>query len=112
MHPSASVHRLPRRLLAAALLGVLLAALGLPAAQPADAPAAAPAPAVAASDAPLYQVELVVFRAAAVGNQENWASVLPGRGFGTPLGSAAQAPQMVHTLAPSNYRLDGVVNGL
>jgi len=112
MHPSASVHRLPRRLLAAALLGVLLASLGLGAAHPADAPAAAPAPAVAASDAPLYQVEMVVFRVAAVGVEENWASVPPGRGFGVSLGSAAQAPQMVHTLAASDYRLDGVVNGL
>jgi hypothetical protein len=35
-----------------------------------------------------------------------------GHGFGTPLGPSAQPAQMLRTLAPSDYRLDGVVRGL
>ncbi|HWG76001.1 MAG TPA: CsiV family protein [Steroidobacteraceae bacterium] len=119
------VHRTPRRLLASALLGALLLALGLPRALPAEPGTAATpsaagtaraaatvATAAAAPAAPLYQVEMVVFRATYVGTEENWSSVPTSRGFGTPLGAAAQAAQMVRTLAPSDYRLDGVVRGL
>lgn len=113
-----SVQRTPRRLLASALLGALLLALGVPRALPAE-PAAAASGAVAgaaaadaAADAPLYQVEMVVFRATYVGSEEDWNSVPIGHGFGTPLGAGAQPPQMVRTLAPSDYRLDGVVRGL
>jgi hypothetical protein len=105
-------HCAPRRLLAAVLLGTLLLVLGPPAARPAE-PAVAAAPATGAAAAvPLYQVEMVVFRAAFVGNEEDWSGAPPGRGFGTPLGSNAQTPQMVHTLAPSDFRLDGIVRGL
>lgn len=118
MLPSPRLHRLPPRLLAASLLATLLLALGLSAARPAE-PAAASAPAAGAAaagddaaQAPLYQVEVVVFRAAYTANDEDWNSMPQGRGFGTPLGSGAQAAQMVHTLAPSDYRLDGVVRGL
>jgi hypothetical protein len=118
MLSSPSLQRLPRRLFAAALLATLLLALGLPAARPAE-PSAAAAPATGvtaagddAAQAPLYQVEVVVFRAAYSGNDEDWSGVPPGRGFGTPLGSSAQTAQMVHTLAPSDFRLDGVVRGL
>src|SRR5579871_4017950 len=68
--------------------------------------------ATASSEAPLYQVEMVIFRAASAGTQEDWSSVPSGRGFPAPLGSAAQQPQSVHTLAASDYRLDGVVRGL
>jgi hypothetical protein len=106
------VHRAPRRLLAAALLGTLLLTLGLPAAQTAERAGAAAEPAGAAADAPLYQVEVVVFRTAYVGSDEDWSSVPPEHGFGVLLGSGAQTPQMVRTLAPSDYRLDGVVRGL
>ena len=79
----------------------------------AGSPAAAGAPAGDdASQAPLYQVEVVIFRTSYAGNDEDWNSVPPGRGFGTPLASGAQAAQMLRTLAPSDYHLDGVVRGL
>jgi hypothetical protein len=88
---------------------------GTPAAQPADVQAAAagaPAPAGTSADAPLYQVEAVIFRATAVGTPEDWSTAPIGRGFGSLLGGAAQQPQMVRTLAPGDYRLDGVFRGL
>jgi len=117
---------------ATALLGLLLCGTGSQAMQPApqasatdtsatvaSAPAASATAssvtattAAAGSEAPLYQVEMVIFRAASAGTPEDWSSVPPGRGFPAPLGSAAQQPQSVHTLAASDYRLDGVVRGL
>lgn len=132
MRSPVPVPRASLRLCAAALIGSLLLVLAplaahaaesapavaavAPAATAATAPATAvTAPAAAsapAADVPLYQVEIVIFRAAIVGDQEDWNSVPPGRGFGVSLGSAAQAAQMVHTLAPSDFRLDGVVRGL
>ncbi len=96
-------------LLSSALALVLVAAT--PAAQPAAQPADA-ASAATTADAPLYQVEAVIFRTAAVGTQEDWSSAPIGRGFGSLLGSSAQQPQMVRTLSASDYRLDGVVRGL
>jgi len=108
----APICRASLHLCAATLLASLLGLGPAPAARAAD-PAVAAAPAsTPAADAPLYQVEMVIFRATLVGDQEDWSSVLPGRGFGTPLGSGAEMPQMVHTLSPADFRLDGVVRGL
>ncbi|HEX4050377.1 MAG TPA: CsiV family protein [Steroidobacteraceae bacterium] len=105
------------RPLSAALLAALLLALGLAAARAAEPTTGSAAPAGAAAAGPtaavpLYQVEVVVFRATYAGNDEDWSSVPTGKGFGAPLGSGAQTAQMVQTLAPSDYRLDGVVRGL
>ena len=100
----------------ALLLLALLAAASVPAAQPAMAVAAATAGGSssggAVAGAQLYQVEMVVFRASFVGATEDWSSAPYGHNFGTPIGANAPAPQEVHTLAPSDYRLDGVVRGL
>jgi hypothetical protein len=105
--------RCPLRTLAVAVLCAPLLAPAGRAAQPAPASASASTPAPeAAADAPLYQVEMVVFRVNAVGSEEDWSSVPPGRGFGAPMGTNAPAPQLVRTLSASDYRLDGVVRGL
>jgi hypothetical protein len=95
----------------AALAGLLLWA---PAALP-DAAAAAPARAplrlaAASADLPLYDVEMVIFRAVTVGAAEDWSIVPPGRGFGANRGGPG--PQVVRVLGGSDYRLDGVVSGL
>jgi len=67
----------------------------------------------AASDpAALYQVEMVVFRALAVGPTESWDTVPLGRGFGSPASRNGDVPMVVRVLSPSDYRLDGVVYGL
>lgn len=95
-----------------ALLALLLATAAVPAAQPTATALAGSASGAAAAGAQLYQVEMVVFRATFVGTTEDWSSVPYGHNFGTPIGSNAPSPQDVHTLAPSDYRLDGVVRGL
>ncbi|HEY7929082.1 MAG TPA: CsiV family protein [Steroidobacteraceae bacterium] len=115
MRSTAPLCRASLRRPAAVLIGSLLLVLTPPAAlaaAPAAAVAAAAPASGAAADLPLYQVEMVVFRATLVGDQEDWSSVPPGRGFGAPLGSGAQTAQMVHTLAASDFRLDGIVRGL
>jgi hypothetical protein len=89
---------------------LLLAAAWLP---PAGAAAAADAPPAAAPvNAPLYDVEMVVFRAVTAGNAEDWSVVPPGRGFGSSSSRGGPAPDVVRVLGASDYRLDGVVDDL
>jgi hypothetical protein len=97
-----------RRQLLTALLGAVLA---LSAIQPSSAAQPSGTDALP-SEAPLYQVEVVIFRAAVTGAQEDWGTAPIGRGFGAPLGSSAQSPEMVRTLSPSDYRLEGIARGL
>jgi hypothetical protein len=96
-----------------ALAGLLLWA---PAALP-DAAAAAPAQApvrlaAASADIPLYDVEMVIFRAVTVGAAEDWSIVPPGRGFGAGANRGGPGPQVVRVLGAGDYRLTGVVSDL
>ena len=96
-------------LLAAVLYAVL--ALAAPA-RPAPGAAASPAVAVPAghrvaqqNGAPLYGVEIIVFRNSSVGGSEDWAAEPPGRGFGSSATRGGPAPQVLRVLAASDYRL-------
>jgi hypothetical protein len=63
--------------------------------------------------APLYTVELVVFRASSIGPAEDWSAAASGRGFGSDANRAAAAPpQVVRVLTPGEYRLAGIEAGL
>ncbi len=95
----------------ALLLTLLLAGLS-PVVTAAGAPAAAPAAAPVPPGEPLYDVEMVVFRASALGAAEDWNVLPPGRGFGTNSGRSAQPPDVVRVLPSSAYVLDGVVRRL
>jgi hypothetical protein len=66
------------------------------------------------SDTQLYDVEMVVFRAAGVpaDEDEDWSVLPTPRGFGDPITQRASAPQVLRILTPGDYRLDGVVRGL
>jgi hypothetical protein len=55
--------------------------------------------------APLYGVEVIVFRASGAGSGEDWDAVPPGRGFGSSATRGGGAPQVLRVLAPSDYRL-------
>ena len=89
----------------AALLA--LAALAAPAAVAEPSAAARPAPPTLAqqSGAPLYAVELIVFRASSVSTGEDWDAVPPGRGFGGTATRGGPTAQVLRVLAPSDYRL-------
>lgn len=102
-----------RRCTAAAIcaLAASLWSLPAPAAVP-PAPAAAVTPAPLPPATPLYDVEIVVFRALGVPPLEDWSAAPNPRGFGSPNAQPGLAPQVVRILAPSDYRLDGVVDGL
>ena len=72
-----------------------------------DGAAAAPS-----SEVALYDVEMVVFRAASIGPAEDWDVVPPGRGFGSNPGRPGEAPEVLRVLPPSDYRLDGIARRL
>ena len=91
------------------LAGTLLALLGS-VGDAADAPTRTAA--ATAASAPLYAVEMVVFRAVKVGPAEDWSVVPPGRGFGNTASRGGAPPQVVRILGASAYRLDGVVDDL
>ncbi len=63
-------------------------------------------------NAPLYDVEMVVFRAVTAGTAEDWDIVPPGHGFGSSASGGAPVPDVVRVLGASDYRLDGVVDDL
>jgi hypothetical protein len=88
----------------------LLAAVAM--ARAAPSVAATPAASPAATDAMLYDVEMVVFRAASVGPEEDWSIAPTTRGFGTVITQGATAPEVVRILPSSAYRLDGIMRGL
>lgn len=74
---------------------------------------APPSPATAQQPSPLYEVEIVVFRASNVGASEDWSAPASGRGFGSEGNRAnATAPQLLRVLPPTDYRLAGVESGL
>ena len=101
----------------------MLAACLIPAALSAAAPSA-PAPSTPAAPletapppplpagTPLYEVEMVVFRAVGVPPPEDWNAAPSPRGFGSPNVQPGLAPQVVRILGASDYRLNGVVDGL
>jgi hypothetical protein len=61
----------------------------------------------------LYEVEIVIFRAASVVAAEDWSAPASGRGFGNDSNRAnATPPQVLRVLPPGNYRLAGVESGL
>jgi hypothetical protein len=84
------------------LAAVLYAVLAL-AASPAAAPAARSV--AQQTSAPLYGVEIIVFRNSSVGGSEDWAAEPPGRGFGSSATRGGPAPQVLRVLAASDYRL-------
>jgi hypothetical protein len=59
----------------------------------------------AAERAPLYGVEVIVFRNSSVNGGEDWDAVPPGRGFGSSAARGGAAPQVLRVLTPSDYRL-------
>ena len=83
------------------LAGVLYAVLAL--ASPVAAPAAASV--AQQNSAPLYGVEIIVFRSSSVSGGEDWEAVPPGRGFGSSATRGGPAPQVLHVLPASDYRL-------
>ena len=95
---------------AAALLATAPAA---PAAAPsAVAPAeSAPLPPLPAGT-PLYEVEMVVFDSVTAPPLEDWNAAPNVRGFGSPTAQPGLTPQVVRILAPSEYHLNGVIDGL
>ncbi len=61
----------------------------------------------------LYEVEIVVYRAARVGAAEDWSAPASGRGFGSDSNrGSATPPQVLRVLPPGSYRLAGVESGL
>jgi len=105
MNLAAALDRLAVAAIAALLGGAV------PAASAAAASAVAPAAAAAApslapqSAAPLYGVEVIVFRTSSVSSVEDWDAVPPGRGFGTSAGRGGGTPQVLRVLTPADYRL-------
>ena len=99
------------------LLGLAAACLCVAAASAQSVASAAQTPAPgtagsAASDAMLYDVEMVVFRVSSVGPAEDWSIAPTARGFGNLITQGATAPEVVRILPASAYRLDGIVRGL
>ena len=106
----------------------LVTMLAMGCAVAAQAPANAPAPAATASPAapatpplppgtPLYNVEIIVFRAlSALGPPEDWNLETGAPATGTadndtpavPSGAAAQAGRFVRALAPSEFQLNDI----
>jgi hypothetical protein len=123
--PTSHDGRHPRRRAPAALLGLAIAlgAGGVAAAAaaptvPAAAPGAPVAPVPPAASAPLppgtplYDVEIVVFRAISLAPSEDWSIAPTPRGFGSPGNPERVAPEVVRVLPPSDYRLMGVIDGM
>ncbi len=101
------IRRLSARPIAslAASAGLLMAGLA------AAAPAAAPAPG-AQQAAPLYGVEMIVFRAASIGATEDWSAVPVARGFGSSANRGGPTPLVLRVLPASDYRLGAVESAL
>jgi hypothetical protein len=87
------------------LAGVLYAMLAL-AASPVAAPAATSV--AQQNSAPLYGVEIIVFRSSSVSGGEDWEAVPPGRGFGSNAARGGAVPQVLRVLAASDYRLSTI----
>jgi hypothetical protein len=85
--------RLP--MLAAFLVALLMRA-------PALSGAAAAAP---GGTAPLYGVEIIIFRMSSPGADEDWDAPIAGRGFGSSANKGGLAPTVVKILSPADYRL-------
>lgn len=96
----------------ACLIATAAPAQPAPASARASVPAAAPRAGAVDADTPLYDVEMVVFRAASVAADEDWSTVPTARGFGALVTQGGIAPQLVRILPSTDYRLDGVVRGL
>jgi hypothetical protein len=95
-------------MLTAALALALLALLASRGTLAADSPATGPAASralVQQSGAPLYLVEVIVFRASSVNAAEDWDATPPGRGFGSSATRGGAAAQVVKVLTPGDYRL-------
>jgi hypothetical protein len=84
------------------LAAVLYAVLAL-AASPVATPAARSV--AQQTSAPLYGVEIIVFRNSSVSGGEDWEAVPPGRGFGSNAARGGAVPQVVRVLTASDYRL-------
>jgi hypothetical protein len=113
--PCASAHRDrragPARVgaLSAALAALAaLTALAPRATAGADSPANAPAASRALappSGAPLYGVEVIVFRTSSVTGGEDWDVAPAGRGFGSSATRGGGLPQVLKVLSPGDYHL-------
>src|SRR6476659_9233015 len=94
---------------------LLLLALAWPVGPVLGAPPAgatpSPAPATAATGG-AYQVEIVIFRAAAPPAGEDLSASAEGRGFNRQLDTGAAAPTLYRTLEASQMQLGGVASRL
>jgi hypothetical protein len=70
------------------------------------------AAAAASGAAALYGVEIIVFRAASPGADEDWSASPPGRGFGSSANRGGAVPEVVKILDPSDYRLGAIEGSL
>jgi hypothetical protein len=92
--------------LATLALMLLPCALGVTAAS--VAATAAPAPGASG----LYGVEIIIFRAASPGAEEDWDAALPGRGFGNTANRGGAIPAITKVLGPADYHLGALENTL
>ena len=76
-------------------------------APPSDAAAAAPAGA-----APLYGVEIIIFRVFSPAADEDWNAPVAGRGFGSSANKGGAVPTVLKILPPANYRLNALETAL
>jgi hypothetical protein len=61
--------------------------------------------------APLYEVEIVVFRASSVGAGEDWSALPTARGFGNE-STRGGTPQVVRVLTAADYKLNAIETSL
>jgi hypothetical protein len=74
-----------------------LAALSMPQSGRSAAPAA--------GSTPLYEVEIIIFRASSPGADEDWNASPPGRGFGSNANHGGAVPAVIRILSPGDYHL-------
>jgi len=93
------------------LIAALMSLTGLIAGGPsyaAAASAAGPGP----GGAPLYNVEIIIFRVASPGADEDWNAALPGRGFGRSANKGGVVPSVIKVLPSTDYHMNGIENAL
>jgi hypothetical protein len=73
---------------------------------------AAPAAASAQGASPYYEVEVIVFRAASPGADEDWKAPVTGRGFGTTASRGGAVPAIIKVLPAADYHMNAIENTL
>lgn len=88
------------------LIATLTAMIGLMSLR--SSGAAAPA----SAGVPLYDVEIIIFRVASPGSDEDWHAPVAGRGFGNNANRGGAVPTIVKVLAPTDYRMNALESTL